>query len=188
MESLQNKGRCSRMSWFGGITESNSWMNNDSEEEYEEGTNDVLPEGIDLAFINYINIIKQIFYDLTVMAQPLETPQAQSLDPLAEFERRLAKVYSFFDSVRNNQIENRKEAIQQLTEFPENIQKQNVNKINQLREKLHGFIEEWILTQFNNASTEDIIPYEYYMNQKMVMCPSEFNKGFCKKEEEDEIE
>jgi len=183
MESLQNKAPCSRMSWFGGITETDQWAN-DSEEEYEEGTNDELPEEIDIAFINYINRIKQIFYDLTIMAQPLETPEAQSLDPLAEFERRLVKVYSFVDSIRNNRMENRKETIQQLTEFPENIRKQNLDKIYELRENLREFIDQWILTQFNNAPSEDIIPYEYYLTQKLVTCPSEFNKGFCKKEEE----
>jgi hypothetical protein len=50
----------------------------------------------------------------------------------------------------------------------------------ELREELHNLIDNWILTQYNHAKTEDFPRYGYYLEHKLNMCPSEFNKGWCK--------
>ena len=132
------------------------------------------------------------YYDLTVNAQPLETNDAQSMDPLHDFEKRLSEVYVFLSSVRTLDEIKRKKKIEEFTQFPENIQNNNADKIRELREELRILIDEWILTQYNHANTGDLPQYDYFLRQKFVMCPSEFNESWCKKpdesDESDEIE
>lgn len=172
------------MSWFSGFTQK-GWGDSDSEDEdYEEGTNDTPIEGIDPIFINNIIKIMKHYYDLTVNAQPLQTPSAQTLDSLNDFEKRLAEVHTFLSSVHTQDKMKRNEMIKEFTKFPENIRQQNAEQIMELREELHNLIDNWILTQYNHANTEDLPPYRYFLKQKLIMCPSEFNKTWCKTSDE----
>jgi hypothetical protein len=175
------------MSWFGGITQK-GWGDSDSED-YEEGTNDTPIEGVDPAFIkNVIDIMKH-YYDLTVNAQPLETNAAQTMDSLHDFEKRLTEVHTFLSSVHTLDRSKRNEMIKEFTKFPENIRQENADKIMELREELHNLIDNWILTQYNHAKTEELPQYDHFLKHKLTMCPSEFNESWCKKpEESDEIE
>lgn len=175
------------MSWFGGITTTDPWEESDSEEEYEEGLNETAIEEIDPAFINHVMKIKQMFYDLTVNAQPLETPGAQTMDSLDDYKKRLVEVHTFLKSVRTQDKMHRNEKIKQFTQFPEGIRQQNADKIMELREELRELIDNWILTQYNHAKTEDLPQYDYFMKQKLTVCPHEFNKGWCKNPNEEDV-
>lgn len=181
MESLQNKVENSRMSWFGEMSKTYPWNGNESDDEYEEGNNETPIKEIDPIFINHIMRIKQIMYDLTVNAQPLGTPGAQTMDSLNDFENRLINVHTFLisDDVKDRMQKNKK--IKETIQFPEGIRQKNVDKIIELGEELHETIDNWILTQYNRANTEDLPPYTHFMKQKLTMCPHEFNKGWCKK-------
>uniref|UniRef100_A0A6C0KVN0 Uncharacterized protein n=1 Tax=viral metagenome TaxID=1070528 RepID=A0A6C0KVN0_9ZZZZ len=172
------------MSWLSGIVQK-GWGDSDSEEEdYEEGTQEIPIEGIDPTFVNNVINIMKHYYDLTVNAQPLGTSGAQTMDSLDDFEKRLAEVYTFLSSVHTLDKMNRNEMIKEFTKFPENIRQENGEKIMELREELHNLIDNWILTQYNHAKTEDLPQYRYFLKQKLIMCTSEFNKSWCKNPDE----